>query len=245
MGRAGKPTQQDEPHRPRFRDRPRDFGRPGVNPYFERHLSFGQELLPADEAWTWRGRWEEQFGRRAPLHLEVGTGNGFFLTGMASQHPERNHLGVERRYKRAVLSARKLREAGLGNARVIRYDAWYLDDLFRTASLDGIYINHPDPWPRRRQRGKRLIGRPFLEEAARLLRPGASLRLKTDCHSHVEALIAATGSGGATPLPFEISARCDDIIQQGSPWQDDVETNYQRKFRRRGKPVYAIGITRQ
>ncbi len=224
----------------RFEDkRPEDFSRPGINPYVATHREFGDELLPASDAKQWRGRWAEYFGREAPLHLEVGSGNGFYLSGMAELHPECDWIGIEIRFKRVVLVARKLRAAGLTNARIARYDARALDELFEPGSLAGVHINHPDPWERESKRHHRLIDRPFLELLTRLCAPGAELRLKTDFGPHVKALLAA-----ASGLPWETAGVTADVDASGPPWPDDVVTNYQRKARLRGVPVHAALLRR-
>ena len=96
------------------------------------------------------GRWDQIFERAAPLHVEIGSGNGFWITHMAGLHPEHNWLGVEIRFKRVVLVARKLRHAGVSNARIVRYDAFMVDEILPDGSVDGLYVNHPDPWPKDR-----------------------------------------------------------------------------------------------
>jgi tRNA (guanine-N7-)-methyltransferase len=224
-----------------FRDRlPEEFSRPGVNPYVVSHREFGAEIVPGSDAPALRGRWHEAFGRQAPLHLEIGPGNGFYLSGMAALHPEADWVGVEIRFKRVVLAARKLRVAGLTNARVVRFDAHALDDLFEPGSLAGLHVNHPDPWERESKRHHRLIDRAFMEMAARLCAPGAEVRLKTDFRPHVTALVAA-----AAGLPFEVVGVRTDVDAEGSLWADDVVTNYQRKARERGVPVHAALLRRR
>lgn len=224
----------------RFEDkRPEDFSRPGINPYVATHREFGEEVLPASDAKGWRGRWGEYFGREAPLHLEVGSGNGFYLSGMAALHPECDWIGVEIRFKRVVLVGRKLRAAGLNNARIVRYDARALDELFLPGSLAGVHVNHPDPWERESRRHHRLIDREFLELLTRLCAPGAELRLKTDFGPHVKALVKA-----AEGLPWEVVGTTPDVDATGNLWPDDVVTNYQRKARERGAPVHAALLRR-
>jgi tRNA (guanine-N7-)-methyltransferase len=225
--------------KPPFRDRlPEYFPHPDVNPYVEEHRGLAN-VVPASEAAGWRGRWHELYGRAAPLHLEIGSGNGFYLSGMCALHPGQDWLGLEIRFKRVVLAARKLEVRGLPNGRVTRYDATRLEDLFVPGSLAGIHINHPDPWPRGRQAWRRLIGPAFAQTAAGLLAPGGELRLKTDFAPHVGALLQAVEG-----LPFEVLGRCEDLRVDGAPWPDEVTTNYQRKFDERGVPVLAAWLRR-
>jgi len=226
----------------RFRQRdPAEYRDAGLNPYLRLHLAFGPPVLTAAEAAGGRGRWPEVFGRDAPLHVEVGSGNGFFLAGMASLRPEWNWLGLEIRFKRVVLTARKILRAGAPHARIARYDAFWMDDLFADGEVSGLYVNHPDPWPKPRETRNRLLARPFAETVARVLAPGACLRVKTDSADYVDGILAAL-----LGLPFEVISRRDDIAAEGPPWpvQDDVVTSYQRKFLERGTPVRAAWIRR-
>ena len=226
----------------RFRQRaPSEYRDADLNPYLKLHLAFGPPVLTAPEAAQGRGRWPEAFGREAPLHVEVGSGSGSFLAGMAMLHPEWNWLGMEIRFKRVVLTARRIQRSGAPHARIARYDAFWMDDLFSDGEVSGLYVNHPDPWPKPRETRNRLLARPFAETAARLLAPGASLRVKTDSPDYVDGILAALDG-----LPFEVVARRDDVAAEGPPWpaDDDVVTAYQRRSLDLGAPVRAAWIRR-
>jgi tRNA (guanine-N7-)-methyltransferase len=246
-GRGIKSLTNEE--RPRFRDHTLDdFGLPGLNPHAAAHMTYGKPVLTATQAATYYGRWHEAFGRKAPMVLEVGCGNGFFLNGVSEMRPDHNMLGIEIRYKRVMLTGRKLRASGRPHALVARYDGWFLDDLFQDGDLHGINVNHPDPWPKGKHEKNRLLSRPFLEDAARFLQPGGYLRVKSDFKHNIdrtEAFIDRTMYGEPLkPLPFEIVGREDDVNANGAPWVDDVQTNYQNKFLKKGLPVYAIELKR-
>ncbi|MEQ1567333.1 MAG: hypothetical protein ABMA64_16950 [Myxococcota bacterium] len=250
MAARGRPTPQLETgERPRYRDPiPAAVDR-GINPYLKSHAEQAPEGITAAEAWTWRGRWAERFGRTAPLVLEIGPGDGAFLVELARRSPEVDHVAVEIRYKRVVLGAQKLRAAGIRNAVVSRYHAAYLDDLFEPGSLAGIWVNHPDPWPKERHEKNRLISRWFLRDVVSLLAPGGVFRLKSDFRPNVDRaaeLLAHDEDGTpAEALPLEITGRADDVTTGPAPWPDDIETGYQRKFRLKGLPVSAIELRRR
>jgi len=252
MAALGRPTPQprrEHGEGPRYHDKDvSEFASPNANPYVTSHRTFGRPVLTGAEAWGVGYDWTAEFDRDAPLHLEIGSGNGFFLAGMAARHTDWNFVGVELRYKRVILCATKLRKQGSSNARIARYHAAYLDDLFQPDTLSGIYINHPDPWPKERHDKNRLISRWFLEDACRLLKPGGWLRLKSD-HlpniTRVAELLAADSEGNPLPaLPLRIVGTADDVTTGPAPWPDDIETNYQKKFRERGLPVYALEAVR-
>ncbi len=214
---------------------------PELNPWLQRWVEFGRPAVRSQEAMQLKGRWREAFERPAPLHLEIGSGNGFFLSEFARRHPELNLLGVEIRYKRLVTAALKVRKLGLGNALLTRYDAWWLDDLFEPGELAGLYLNHPDPWPKDRHVEKRLLGPWFTEWAAGALVEGAPLWLKTDALSNVDGLLEAIEG-----QPFELLARVEDIGANGCPWpvEDEIQTNFQAKFERKGLPVHGVVLRR-
>lgn len=242
MDRVIPPVAPKTEERPRFRDKaPEEYPLADANPYLKEHWNFGKPVLTADQAWRYRDGWGEAFGREGPLHLEIGSGNGCFLTELARRNPDWNVLGIEIRFKRVILTARKLRAAKVENARIARYHAGYLDDLFLPGSLSGLYVNHPDPWPKERHEKNRLISGWFLEVAAQLLRPGAHFRLKSDFRPNVQRVIDLLGE---VSLPLQITGVAEDITRGPAPWPEDIETNYQSKFRLRGLPVYAIEVVR-
>lgn len=244
MATPGSPTPGEAPL---FRDHlPEDYAKPDLNPHVRAHMEFGPPVLTATEAHAFKGRWSECFGRSAPLILEIGSGNGFFLTELSETHPENDHLGVEIRYKRVILTAKKLVNAGVTNVRIARYDAWSLTDLFDPGDLHGVWINHPDPWPKERHEKNRLLCRSFLETMAVLIRPGGFLRVKSDTRyncERVQRFLDQDLDGNPLPrLPFEVVGWSDDVNHGAAPWGKDIETNYQRKFKARGEPVYAIDV---
>jgi hypothetical protein len=88
MARRGKRTQDPKPGERIWRDKPPDeYDLPNLNPYLKVCWDYGRPILRSDDAADCRGRWSEEFGREAPLHVEIGVGNGFFFSGMAQQHP--------------------------------------------------------------------------------------------------------------------------------------------------------------
>lgn len=236
MAQHGKPTAEW-----RFRDRmPEDYYKPDLNPYMKLHREMGPPVLTASETLEYKGNWLNAFKRQAPLHVEIGTGNGFFLAGMADRHREFNWLGLEIRFKRVVQTAKKVTTAGaVDNTRVSRYNAHQLSDVFAAGEIDALYINHPDPWAKHTQAANRLLSAQFFETVATLMKPNSILRLKTDHLVNINGTIANIAGH-----PFEILGKSDDIEKDGAPWPDDIVTNYQRKFYKKGLPVYALVLRR-
>ncbi len=125
--------------------------------------------------------WTEEFGRSAPVAMEIGTGGGEALLGMARTHPDWNWVGVEVYPPGIGKLLLALERTGLPNVRVVPDDAVaFLGERTPPASLDAVYLFFPDPWPKARHHKRRLVQRPFLDLLAERMRPGADLLLATD-----------------------------------------------------------------
>ena len=147
-------------------------------------------LLYVASRLPWPTPWAEIFGRPAPLLVEIGFGSGHFLVGLAQKRPDANVLGVEISLPSLRRGQRKIQQAGLGNVRLVQADArLLLQALYEPATISGVYINFPDPWPKARHQHRRLISQPFLHLAATRLAPDAHLNIATD-HAEYAAAIA-------------------------------------------------------
>ncbi len=145
--------------------------------------------------------WFELFGRRAPVELEIGCGNGRFVAREAAARPETDFLAVDRARPYASLAARRLAKAALANARAGCAEAEdLLERLVAPASLDAAHIYFSDPWPKRRHAKRRLFQWPFLGLLARALKPGAIARVKTDVDWYFADIAALFAEHGAFDL---------------------------------------------
>lgn len=180
---------------------------------------------------SWPIRWEEVFARDAPRALEIGFGNGDFLSEQARERPERDHVGLELSWTAGTYLFRRLRRAGLGNVRVLLGDAEALvRHLFPPESLAEVWVNHPSPWPKARHVSRRLLGRDFLALLAARMRPGAKLTIVTDHAEYAAWLaveLAAEGALASCHATSEVAA-----IAGRTP------TKYQRKAMARGIPIH-------
>lgn len=142
-------------------------------------------------AWI-EGEWLRTRGLEAALGaprivLEIGFGRGELLMDLAEARPEQRFLGVEVSRKRAVKVARRIERRGLPNCFVLHAPAQYaLERLLPAASVEECWICCPDPWPKKRHHKRRLIQRPFLDQLARVLAPGALLHVSTDDPGYAE-----------------------------------------------------------
>jgi len=134
-------------------------------------------------------------GAGAPLVLEIGFGRGEFLIGLARAAPGVSHVGVELSAKRVHKQARRLAKDVLRNVRLVQgrgEDA--LAELFASGSLAAVWINFPDPWPKKRHHRRRLVQAPLVAAIADRLAPGGTLHVATDdvpYAEHIDAVLAA------------------------------------------------------
>lgn len=131
-----------------------------------------------------------------PLEIDLGCGDGTFLTGMAAQHPERDFLGVERMLGRVDKTMRKIARLQLPNARIMRLESAYtVGWLLPRASVSRLHLLCPDPWPKKGHAARRLVNQSeFLDGLARILVPDGEFLLKTDDQPYFEDALVSFAS---------------------------------------------------
>ena len=184
---------------------------------------------PATEAE--RGRWNEIFGRTAPLYVELGTGKGGFISKIAVREPEHNFLGIEAQQDVLYKAAQRVREAELKNVRLLVFDIHALEEIFAPGEVDGFYINFCDPWPKTRHAKRRLTHRAFLEKYRRILRPGGQLIFKTDNPGLFAFSLEEFEAAGLKPEDISY-----DLHAENRP--DNIETEYEKKFSGFGEKIH-------
>lgn len=120
------------------------------------------------------------FARAAPLVLEIGFGNGDALLAMAQARPGQNFLGVEVHRPGVGGLLNRLAAAEVDNVRVIVADVNEVLARLPVASLHGVHLFFPDPWPKKRHHKRRLLQPPFAARITELLAPGGYWHCATD-----------------------------------------------------------------
>jgi tRNA (guanine-N7-)-methyltransferase len=188
-------------------------------------IAEGQLSAPAD--------FSRIFGNDQPLALEIGCGIGDFIVQLAEQNPQLNFLAVDIYNKGCYKTCRKIDQAALANVRVMRIEARYLLARYLPLeSLAAVYINCPDPWPKKRHRQRRLVNRDFLQTALHYLRPGGDFFFTTDFADY------AVQVAQIPPLLAGYGNRL------ASPWEtappEYPRSKYMRRFLERNQPIYFI-----
>jgi tRNA (guanine-N7-)-methyltransferase len=182
--------------------------------------------------------WREVFGNDHPVELEVGFGKGLFLLTAAQARPDVNFAGVEIVRKYQLFTATRLAKRKPSNVRVACADVrLFLPACVATASLQAVHVYFPDPWWKKRHHKRRVFTAEFVSECVRVLRPGGQLHAVTDVeeYAHVMAeLLAAQPALRSLPSP-EAHEPAHDL---------DYLTNFERKFRKEGKPIHRMRYER-
>lgn len=162
------------------------------------------------------------FGRTAPRILEIGCGMGETTVAIAAAHPHQDYIGIEVHTPGVGSLLKQMDELSLTNVRVIQHDAVdVLQHMLAPASLDGMHIFFPDPWPKKRQQKRRLIQPAFVALAVSRLKPGGYLHTATDWQEYAEQMM--------TVLTAETS-----LANTASTYADRPAYRPQTKFETRG-----------
>jgi tRNA (guanine-N7-)-methyltransferase len=124
---------------------------------------------------------EEIFGREAPIAIEFCSGNGEWITKMAEENPDYDWIAVERQYKRVRKIWSKMKNRGIRNLLIVCGNAEDLCEYYLPAAVaEKIYINFPDPWPKKRHAKNRLIQVPFAKQMAYITKEKGKVMVVTD-----------------------------------------------------------------
>ena len=187
-------------------------------------------IIPEPE--VWKGRWQEVFGRQAPLHIEIGMGKGQFLTALAAEHPDINYIGIEKFSSVLVRAVQKQNELELPNLRLIRMDADSITDVFAPGEVDRIYLNFSDPWPKERHAKRRLTSVEFLRRYENILAKDGHVEFKTDNQPLFEFSLEAAEEAGWKLLAVTRDLHHDTALNKGN-----IMTEYEERFSAQGNPI--------
>ncbi|MBX3020789.1 MAG: tRNA (guanosine(46)-N7)-methyltransferase TrmB [Bdellovibrionales bacterium] len=153
------------------------------------HGEYGDWCYDEERTPELRGQWRKEAFRvpeTAPLDFEIGTGNGLHFAHHAIKHPERCLLGIELKYKPLIQSIRRARRGGAINARISRFNAYMIEQMFTPGEINDVFIFFPDPWEKLRQQKHRLVQDDFLLKLFEAQRPGSRLIFKTDSQDYFQ-----------------------------------------------------------
>lgn len=174
------------------------------------------------------------FGNDKPLRIEIGCGKGDFIVGTAAKESDVNFLAVEKVSDVLVIAAEKVKASGLDNVRVCCIDAKELTEIFEPHSIDRIYLNFSDPWPKARHEKRRLTYRSFLEIYKQILKEDGAIHFKTDNRGLFDFSLEEFKEFGIRmeKLTFD--------LHNSEYMEGNVMTEYEKRFSSMGVPINRV-----
>jgi len=175
------------------------------------------------------------FSRGKNISLDIGCGNGEFIAELALMNPTKYFIGLEIKYGRIIKCLKKAEINKLDNVKFILCDASLLiKEIVPKRSLNKVFINNPDPWPKDRHEKNRLIDSPFLANVYKAMKRKGHLYIKTDDTIYMKT------------IRRELSKTKFVINKKQSPFDKALpSTKFQELFLSRKKKIYSLKLEKK
>ena len=178
---------------------------------------------------TMKGNWRSLKEGCTALWVEVGCGKGKFTAETAQANPDVLMIAVERCREAMVVAMEKAKEMHLTNVFYIDMDVANIEEIFAGEEIDRLFINFPDPWPRKKNAKRRLTHRGFLDKYCRVVRTGGEFHFKTDNAPLFEFSVEEFAACG-----LQVNNLTRDLHANGIV---GIMTGYEEKFHQLGTPI--------
>ncbi|MCM3387425.1 tRNA (guanosine(46)-N7)-methyltransferase TrmB [Ureibacillus chungkukjangi] len=202
-------------------------------PWAEEYIASHPEvIIPNPE--EYKGNWQRIFGNDNPIHIEVGTGKGQFVTGMALSNPDINYIGIELYTSVIVVALEKVIEANTPpNLRLLKVNGADLDKYFTKNDVSRVYLNFSDPWPKTRHAKRRLTHEGFLKLYESILIDNGEIHFKTDNRGLFEYSLVSMSE-------YKMLLKYVSLDLHVNMPEDNIMTEYEEKFSAKGQPIYRL-----
>ena len=171
----------------------------------------------------------KDFINHQPLYLEIGTGKGDFILNMAKNNPDAHFIGIEKSITCLAITAKKIVNEDIKNVLLIADDVNKVFAYLPQGSIDKLFLNFSDPWPKKRHEKRRLTYKTFLDEYKTILKSNGEIIMKTDNIDLFNYSIESFTSNGF--ILKQINFDYDGLDT------NDVMTEYERFFRDEGTKI--------
>ena len=176
-----------------------------------------------------KGKWHSLKEDATALWVEVGCGKGKFTAETAEANPDVLLIAVERCREAMVVAMEKAKAMGLKNVYYIDMDVEKIEEIFAGEEIDRLFINFPDPWPRKKNAKRRLTYRTFLDKYCRVIKLGGEIHYKTDNAPLFEFSVEEFAACG-----LEVKNLTRNLHENGIV---GIMTGYEEKFHALGTPI--------
>ena len=178
---------------------------------------------------AYKGKWRSLMPECEALWVEVGCGKGKFTAETAEANPNVLLIAVERCREAMVVAMEKAKNMGLKNVFFIDMDVANIEEIFDRGEMDRLFINFPDPWPRKKNAKRRLTHRGFLDKYCRTVREGGEIHFKTDNAPLFEFSVEEFAACGLQVNNLTRNLHANGIV--------GIMTGYEEKFHALGTPI--------
>lgn len=214
---------------------------PLINPYVDAlikadadgalPLAFGESLRGQAGHWRTKIAAFHDSPVAKQLIVEIGCHKGNTLIEMAKRFPDCAFLGIDITYKRVVMTAQRIKAAGIKNAYCILANAVGMDQLFAPQELNGLVLFFPDPWAKKKSQAKnRLVSPLFATRAKDALAPGGFFWFKTDQKPYFDDGGACLTNAGLDGVPA--SPTVAPLLAH------DFSSTFEKRFKEMQHPTY-------
>lgn len=173
----------------------------------------------------------EAFKNQNPIYVELGCGKGKFLRESALRNPEINYFGFEKSVKVAYRCVKSVFENDPSNYYIVYSNGDILKDVFEEKSVDRIYLNFSDPWPKPSHYKRRMTHRDFLQVYRFVLKDNGEVHMKTDNDDLFQYSLEQLKEDG-----WDLVLITSDL--HNSPFNEgNIMTEYEEKFALEGKKI--------
>jgi tRNA (guanine-N7-)-methyltransferase len=199
----------------------------------EKLEQYPQYVISAPE--ELKGKWESVYEQYQPLHIEIGTGKGRFITEMAKANPTINYLGIELQQSVIVTALDCVIEAEIPNLKLLNVDAADLTQYFEKGEVSRVYLNFSDPWPKNRHEKRRLTYKSFLRMYEAILPERGEIHFKTDNQGLFEYSLMSFSAYG-------LLLKYVSLDLHNSEFEGNIMTEYEKKFSEKGNRIYRCEV---
>ena len=185
--------------------------------------------LRIEEPESRKGNWKDLMPGCTALWVEVGCGKGKFTAETAAANPDVLLIAVERCREAMVVAMEKAQQMKLTNVYYIDMDVAKIEEIFAPGEMDRLFINFPDPWPRKKNAKRRLTHRAFLDKYCRTVKEGGEIHFKTDNAPLFEYSLEEFAACG-----LQVNNLTRDLHANGIV---GIMTGYEEKFHALGTPI--------
>ncbi len=177
--------------------------------------------------------WDQIFPNNYPMKLEIGFGNGSFLIDMAMRETRTNFVGLDMYHKGIRKTITRAEKRLIENIHIVYGDARHrTQSIFPDESLELIYINFPDPWPKKRHIKRRLITANFVEVLSNKLISLGELKIATDCETYARDML--------TFLENSSLKNKAGAFQFADSRENIPQSKYEKNYLKQGKKIYYL-----